>query len=53
VSRQKVELAGEGLYDLADTRLESLLLVGDGELRWPEDPQKFPYVITGHPLGDC
>jgi hypothetical protein len=40
VSRQRVELAGEGVYNLAEKRLESLLLIGDGELRWPEAPAK-------------
>jgi hypothetical protein len=40
VSRQEIELDGEGVFDLTDKRLVSLLLVGSGELRWPEAREK-------------
>lgn len=40
VSRQTIELTGKGIYDRSARGLRSLLLVGTGELRWPEAPEK-------------
>jgi hypothetical protein len=40
VSDHEVELTGYGVYDLKAKRMRSLLLVGSGSVRWPEDPKK-------------
>jgi hypothetical protein len=40
VSVQDTKLSGEGAYDVSNNCLRSVLLIGEGELRWPEDPEK-------------
>jgi len=39
-SDQEVNLTGEGVYDLKSKQLVSLMLVGNGTLRWTEAPNK-------------
>jgi len=40
ISVQETKLTGEGVYDLKTKTMRSLLLVGSGTLRWPEEPKK-------------
>ena len=40
ISVQETKLTGEGVYDLRTRTMRSLLLVGSGKLRWPEEPKK-------------
>ncbi len=40
VSVQETKLTGEGVYDLKTKKMRSVLLVGEGTLRWPEAPKK-------------
>jgi len=40
ISVQETKLTGEGVYDLKTKSMRSLLLVGPGTLRWPEEPKR-------------
>ncbi len=44
ISDQETKLTGYGVYDLKAKQMRSLLLVGSGTLRWPDDTEK--RVIT-------
>ena len=42
LSEQELTLKGEGVYDVGAGRMRSLLIVGSGTFRWPEEAPNKP-----------
>ena len=42
LSEQELTLKGEGVYDVGAGRMRSLLIVGSGAFRWPEEAPNKP-----------